>query len=203
MAIFAFVIADHDAFGALRSLCRNLITSVAAILEFRRNQEVSHDREHLSRSKSSETRRELLLIEHDLQAILTRSPISSSGPATTTAWSWSLPASTRSSAMRRKPSGTGFCDHYRDPQQSLRDRDGCCRPMAMSSWSRRSHAPQGGLRGVGFHQRRRPGSTPKVSFTGIDGISRDDIAKRTEQDLLAAKDQAEQANNLKTQFLAK
>ena len=40
-------------------------------------------------------------------------------------------------------------------------------------------------------------------FTGIDGISRDDTSrKRTEQDLLAAKDQAEQANHLKTQFLA-
>lgn len=72
--VFAFVIADHGAFGVFSPYVRNLITSVAAILEFRRNQEVSHDREHRLEVEVLRTRRELLLIEHDLQAILNTIP---------------------------------------------------------------------------------------------------------------------------------
>jgi two-component system cell cycle sensor histidine kinase PleC len=71
---FAFAIADHHAFGIIGPYVRNLITSIGAILEFRRNEEVSHDREHRLEVEVLKTRRELLLIEHDLQAILNTIP---------------------------------------------------------------------------------------------------------------------------------
>ena len=98
--------------------------------------------------------------------------------------------------------GTRLCDHYCDPQQYLRDRE-------------RVLSANGDVVMVEGMMRHKAGFEVWVStnaaarfdadgrLTGIDGISRDDTSrKRTEQDLLAAKDQAEQANHLKTQFLA-
>jgi two-component system, cell cycle sensor histidine kinase PleC len=201
--MFAFTIADHNAFGIFSPYVRNLITSIGAILEFRRNEEVSHDREHRLEVEVLKTRRELLLIEHDLQAILNTIPDIFFRTGDNDRVVMVSPGV--QSILGYPPEsflGTRLCDHYCDPQQYLRDRE-------------RVLSANGDVVMVEGMMRHKAGFEVWVStnaaarfdaegrLTGIDGISRDDTSrKRTEQDLLAAKDQAEQANHLKTQFLA-
>jgi two-component system, cell cycle sensor histidine kinase PleC len=200
---FAFAIADHDAFGTFGPYIRNLITSVATILEFRRNQEVSHDREHRLEVEVLKTRRELLLIEHDLQAILNTIPDIFFRTGDNDRVVMVSPGV--HSILGYAPEtflGTRLCDHYCDPQQYLRDRErvlnAACDFVMVEGMMRHK---------AGFEVWVSTNAAARFNaegqFTGIDGISRDDsLRKRTEQDLLAAKDQAEQANHLKTQFLA-
>jgi two-component system, cell cycle sensor histidine kinase PleC len=200
---FAFVIGDPLAFGIFAPYVRNLITSIGAILEFRRNEEVSHDREHRLEVEVLKTRRELLLIEHDLQAILNTIPDIFFRTGDNDLVVMVSPGVL--SILGYTPEtflGTRLCDHYCDPQQYLRDR-------------KRVLEARGDVVMIEGMMRHKAGFEVWVStnaaarfnaegqFTGIDGISRDDTSrKRTERDLLAAKDQAEEANHLKTQFLA-
>jgi len=200
---FAFVIGDPQAFGIFSPYVRNLITSIGAILEFRRNEEISLDREHRLEVEVRKTRRELLLIEHDLQAILNTIPDIFFRTGDNDRVVMVSPGV--QSILGHAPEtflGTRMGDHYCNPKEYLRDRE---RVMA-------AHGKVVMIEGM---MRHKAGFEVWVStnaaarfnaegqFTGIDGISRDDTSRKlTEQDLLAAKDQAEQANHLKTQFLA-
>ncbi|EWY38867.1 histidine protein kinase [Skermanella stibiiresistens SB22] len=200
---FAVAIDDAESFDAILPFIRTTLGIIASFLELRRDQRSGHEREQRLHVEVRKTRRELLLIEHDLQAILNTIPdiFFRTGDSDRVV----MVSPGVFSILGYAPEtflGTRMSDHHVDPELYLRERE-------------RVLAAQGEVVMIEGMMRHKSGAEVWVStnaaarfdargqFTGIDGIARDDTAKkRAERDLLTAKDLAEQANRLKTQFLA-